>query len=95
MSFRDVMEMPLRTFWCFNANVLRLRAEENIHAIELFLMGGFGVTEEMVTGLRNRLSEQMKEPIKAQHTAPKLTPEDNLAQHREGFAKLRDILNRK
>lgn len=35
MSYRDVMDMPLRSFWTFNKQVDRIRAEQDLRAIDV------------------------------------------------------------
>jgi hypothetical protein len=35
MKFRDVMELPLRTFWSLNRQVDRLRAEEDVRQLQI------------------------------------------------------------
>jgi len=35
MRFRDVMDLPLRTFWSLNRNVDRLRAEEEFRHLQV------------------------------------------------------------
>jgi hypothetical protein len=94
MSYRDVMDMPLRSFWTFNANVVRLRAEEGLAQMELFLLGGFGVDGDGIKAVREKFVADMKEPLKVTQTAPKLSDEDGLKIHREGMDKLRDIAAR-
>lgn len=89
MSFLEVMGLPLRTFWSLNANVSRLRAEEHISMIELFLMGGMGATQESVTQLRESLNKQMGEPA-----VMRARPKEDHQQTQEGIQKLRELKDR-
>jgi hypothetical protein len=35
MGFREVMKLPLRTFWSLNRNVDRLRAEQDLRSLQV------------------------------------------------------------
>lgn len=78
MSLRDVMEMPIRTFWSFANNSVRLKAEEDLQAMDVVLSGQSG---EFAKQHREALLERIKPPVKA--------PVD----HKAGIAKLRKLLS--
>lgn len=60
MSFRDVMEMPIRSFWCYYGRISALEAEEKLDAVDAALcsMGG-----EFAKSLRTQLHERLNNPI--------------------------------
>lgn len=89
MSYNEVRDMPLRTFWSFNAQVRRLRAEERLGLIEMYLLGGMGTDKAMLDQLRDRLLADLDEPTKAEakFDPHAVTPE----QHNEGIARLRAL----
>lgn len=35
MSYREVLDMPLRAFWSLNRNISRIRAEEDMRTIQV------------------------------------------------------------
>ena len=88
-SHDEVMRLPLRTFWSLNANINRLRAEEQLPMIELFLLGGMGASQEAITALRDHLNKQIGETAK---TKPK--PVKDNQQSQEGIRKLRELKSR-
>lgn len=85
-SYSEVMRLPLRTFWSLNANVVRLRAEEAIPMIELFLLGGNGATSEAITAIRKHLQEQMGTPAQT-----KVSVSNDEETTRAGIQKLREL----
>lgn len=80
MSYRDVMTMPIRTFWSFANNAVRLQAEEDLRAMDIALSAQSG---EFAKELRARLMEVIVPPVKAEE------PE---IDHKAGIAKLRVAL---
>ena len=84
MSYREVLDMPLRAFWSFNRNVRRLRAEESLAQMELFMLANCDANA--VKSLRQTYAEQMEEPMKE---APRIHIQPQ--QHKEGIAKLRTL----
>jgi hypothetical protein len=86
MSYDEVMRMPLRGFWSLNAQVVRLRAENNMSMIDLFLLGGMGATEKAIEQVRDAYSATMGEPTKVRQ--PKLPDSE---QTKRGLDELRKI----
>lgn len=78
--------MPLRGFWSLNAQVVRLRAENNMSMIDLFLLGGMGATTEAIEQVRNSYSATMGEPTKVRK--PKLPDSETT---KRGLEQLRSI----
>lgn len=39
MSYNDLLELPIKMFWTLNAQIPRIRSEENLYNFELNLMG--------------------------------------------------------
>lgn len=56
--------MPLRGFWSLNAQVVRIRAENNMSMIDLFLLGGMGTTHEAIEQVRKGYATTMGDPVK-------------------------------
>lgn len=80
MSFRDVMTMPIRTFWSFANNAVRLQAEEDLRAMDVALSAQSG---EFAKELRSRLNDVIVPPVKTEE------PE---IDHKAGIAKLKALL---
>lgn len=58
-SYGEVLKLPLRTFWSLSANVVRVRAEEQMSLMDLHLLGGMGASQEIVTALQKKYEGQM------------------------------------
>jgi hypothetical protein len=63
-DYHAVLKLPLRVFWTLNAQINRLRAEENLERLELVVLGLQGVTPEMFNEYRTRQVEIRGEPMK-------------------------------
>ena len=61
MSFRDVMEMPLRSFWSFNRNISRIQAENDMRAITV---AGAVQSGETYTSTNDRLAKEHGTPLR-------------------------------
>lgn len=59
MSYREVMEMPLRAFWSFQGQVNRLRAEEDLRAIQVTAAGQSG-----------EVYKEVSETLRTEHGTP-------------------------
>lgn len=90
MSYPEVLALPLRTFWSLNAQITRLRAEEQLGMIEMFMLGGMGASGEVVKELRQMLSKQMGDPVKVSRNKQI----DDAATTQEGMKKLRELKSR-
>lgn len=60
MSFRDVMEMPLRSFWAFNRNISRIQAENDMRALVVAAAIQSG---ETYTSTNDRLEKEHGTPL--------------------------------
>lgn len=81
MTYRDVMTLPIRTFWVMNSYVDRLRAEEELRSIDV------QVGIQSADGYRqliDRLHRERGEPAKYSPLAPHLHQRDE-----EGVKKLK------
>jgi hypothetical protein len=87
LSYKEVLELPLRTFWSFNAQIVRLRSEEQLSMIELFLLGGMGASEQAVTSIRGHLNKTMGEPISVRMKESSTS----LEQTEKGIKQLREL----
>lgn len=58
ISFRDMRDLPIRTFWKLNEMIDRVRAEEILDWLPAHAsaMGGEGV-KDLVTALQNRVGQ--------------------------------------
>lgn len=83
--------MPLRSFWTFNAQVGRLRAEENLAQMDLFLLGSMNMDGKNIEVMRRTYLNEMGEPMK---TAPVDPQKTNREIHQAGVAKLKTIAAR-
>lgn len=81
LPWRAVMELPLRVFWSLNAQVNRLRAEENLESLDVNLMANHGDSEG-ITGFRSSLREAMGTTVDAREIP-------TIETHRQG---LRDLM---
>jgi hypothetical protein len=85
MSYQDVMGMPIRAFWNLNKQVSRLRAEEKLEQIDLFLVSSQNTDPKMIERLRKAYLEKIGEPMKEDKS---VVDKD---QHTKGLAKLREL----
>lgn len=60
MEYPAVLAMPLRTFWAFNRNVDRLRAEADSRQLNLMCAAQNGDAAER---LSNKLSAELGSPV--------------------------------
>ena len=79
MTYKDVLDMPIRSFWSFNKNMNRIQADNDLRAMDIALASNSG---EFAKELRERLVETLGSPVKAEQ------PID----HKAGIARLRGIL---
>lgn len=56
MTYWDVLAIPVRTFWSFLKNINRLRAEEDMRAIDVALAGN---NPKHAEKMREALTEQL------------------------------------
>lgn len=90
MSFQSVMRLPIRVFWSLNAQIARVRAEEQLHQIDMFLLANMNASGDMASTLRKHLSEIVGDPTKFTVDPIKEEAED-IAQHKEGIQRLRAL----
>lgn len=83
-SWEQIMAMPLRVFWMLNAQIVRLRAEENLEFVDLFLLGGGGATAEMVNEYRSAMRERLGTPMRTRDVV-------SATEVKAGLAKLASI----
>ena len=57
------MRTSLKTFWLLNRNIGRIKAEEDLRALNL-LLAGQGSSKETIESVRNDLIEEMGEVVK-------------------------------
>jgi hypothetical protein len=88
MDWSSVLSMPLRLFWNLNKQVSRLRAEEQLSQIEMFLIANDKSDLKMVERLQMALKERMGEPMVEDKTVV------DKEQHATGLAKLKALRNR-
>lgn len=82
------MDMPLRAFWSLNKQVSRLRAEEKLEQIDLFLLGNQNSDAKMIERLRASLVEKIGNAVTQDKSfVAKGT-------HSAGIAKLKGIRTR-
>lgn len=79
MTYKDVLDMPIRTFWSFNKNMNRIQADNDLRAMDIALSSNSG---EYAKELRDRLVETLASPFKAEQ------PID----HKAGISKLKVLL---
>ena len=77
--------MPLRAFWNLNKQVSRLRAEEKLEQIDLFLVSNQNTDPKMIDRLRKGFLEKIGEPMKEDKS---FVDQD---QHTKGLAELRKL----
>lgn len=88
MGYNEVMDIPLRAFWWYNSQIHRVRAEENLHMMDLFVLGA-QQTGDFYSQVREAYTKQMGEYVVA--SKPQLNPELETEIHKGGLAKLRKI----
>jgi hypothetical protein len=59
MSYREVMEIPMKTFWMLNRNISRVLAEQDLRAFQLAVSVNSG---ETATALQAKLLEEFDNP---------------------------------
>lgn len=85
------MSMPIKAFWSFNAQIDRLRCEENLEQIDLFVIANANASGEMYKTLREQLRNRIGSP--SVYSEEEVMPtETDANQWREGFSKLQSIL---
>lgn len=89
LSYKEVMGLPLRTFWSLNSQIVRLRSEEQLSMVELFLLGGMGASADAITAIRTNLQKIVGEPLKV-----KGGEKDDLETTRQGIKALRQLKDR-
>ena len=56
MSYKNIMDMPIRAFWVFNSNVNRLRAEDDMRQLQVLASAQSGEGyEDCMSGLKEEL----------------------------------------
>lgn len=67
MGFRETMELPLRTFWSLNRYIDRLRAEEDLRALQVGVAAGMsGESGEAIKFLTETLQAEVGRPMVVQ-----------------------------
>lgn len=80
--------MPLRAFWNLNKQVSRLRAEERLEQIELFLLASQTTNGKVVDSYRSSLMQRIGDTVKENKS---FVPKDI---HKTGIEKLKGIRSR-
>lgn len=60
MSYREVMEMPLRAFWTYNGSVDRIRAEAELRQLQVLAASQ---SSEAFKEVAAALKEELKTPV--------------------------------
>jgi hypothetical protein len=60
MGYWDVLKLPLKTFWAFNRQLDRLRAEEEQRLLQVMACAQ---SAESVTRMQKQLQDQIGEPV--------------------------------
>ncbi len=63
MGYREVMELPLRTFWSLNRYVDRLRAEAELRQLQVGIAASSMAGSETSTKLSEHLSAEVGRPM--------------------------------
>lgn len=61
-SHRDVMGLPLKTFWMLDRNISRVQAEEDRRQLRL-LLAAQSSDSDVITGLFNNLEAEIGQPL--------------------------------
>lgn len=89
MSYQDVLAMPLRGFWMLSAQVTRVRAEEALEMLDLFLLANANCDPETGSeALRKELLKRLGEPVKVSSPPGTVDPD----QHEKGISELKNLL---
>lgn len=81
------MDTPVRAFWMLTAQVSRLRAEEALNTMDLMFVANMNCSGEHITELRETYLKTLGEPVTV-----KKTPQVSAEEHKEGIAKLKQLL---
>jgi hypothetical protein len=79
MSYREVMEMPIMSFWLMNGNIRRVRADADMRAL---LVNAASQSSDGVTSYRERLVLELGTVI-----SQPVVPDEE--RDEEGFAELK------
>ncbi|UIN38286.1 hypothetical protein [Methylobacterium oryzae] len=83
MKFRDVMQLPLKTFWLYSKNIDRILSEVDLRQLQLVASA---TSSEAYGSMQDRLRKQMGLVVKVKDEG-KATQEDQL--DRAGLADLK------
>lgn len=86
MSYRDCMDLPMRTFWMLNRNISRLLAEKDLRAISVALSA---VSEEAAGALQTKLVEEFQNPYVMEHQDEQAQEPIEERRDEAGFAQLK------
>lgn len=79
MSYREVMEMPVKTFWAFNAAVGRLQAESELRLIQV------------IASAQTKLGQEHMEALRAEYGTPVVVVDER--RDANATSKLRELLS--
>lgn len=85
LGYRELMALPIKTFWMLNKNVNRLLAEKDLRALSMAINSQ---SNEGVTALREKLSEELGNPYGSQPVDNPLDEERDEA----GFEMLKNMM---
>lgn len=82
MSYREVMDLPMKTFWMLNRNISRLLAEQDLRAAEIAVSVNSG---DAMKALHTKLLKEFDNPYRMENSGPVIDEE----RDEEGFAQLK------
>lgn len=88
MSYREVLALPMKTFWMLNRNISRVLAEQDLRAFHLAVSTNSG---EAAAALHTKLLKEFDNPY---HMAVEPENEAVLDEERDeiGFAQLKSMM---
>jgi len=63
LGYRELLELPINTFWMLNRNADRIRAQSDLHNFSISLTAG-ATNAESVNRFRDQLVLELDEPWK-------------------------------
>lgn len=87
LSYRDVMSLPMKTFWMLNRNIGRVLAEQDLRAFQLAVSVN---TSEAAVALHTKLIGEFQNPYRMDVDG--MAPTIDEERDEVGFAQLKSMM---
>jgi hypothetical protein len=85
LSYRECMDLPMKTFWMLNRNIGRLLAEQDLRSFAIAVSSQNG---EAGMALQKKLIDEFDNPYRMENSGPAIDEE----RDEEGFAQLKNMV---